>query len=86
MKTVGVRELKKHLSEVLREVQDGTTVEVTSRGQVIARVVPVRRQPLDLKRVEAEIADIDRLAAEISAYWPSGVSALDAVNDARGEH
>jgi prevent-host-death family protein len=86
MKTVGIRELKEHLSEVLREVQDGTIIEVTNRGQIIARVVPVRRQAPEVSKIRAQLADIDRLAAEISAHWPTGVSALDAVEDARGDH
>lgn len=86
MRSIGVRELKEHLSEVLREVQDGETVEVTNRGQVIARVIPVRRPKPDLQKVRAALADIDRLAAEISAHWPAGVSALDAVHDVRGDH
>jgi antitoxin (DNA-binding transcriptional repressor) of toxin-antitoxin stability system len=41
MRTVGVRELKAHLSRVLREVQNGETVLVTDRGRVIAEL----RQP-----------------------------------------
>ncbi|GAB1342998.1 type II toxin-antitoxin system Phd/YefM family antitoxin [Gemmatimonas sp.] len=41
MRTVGVRELKAHLSRVLREVQSGETVLVTDRGRVIAEL----RQP-----------------------------------------
>lgn len=41
MRTVGVRELKAHLSRVLRDVQNGETVLVTDRGRVIAEL----RQP-----------------------------------------
>jgi hypothetical protein len=41
MRTVGIRELKTHLSQVLREVQGGETVLVTDRGKVIAEL----RQP-----------------------------------------
>lgn len=40
MRTVGVRELQRHASAVLREVKAGEIVEVTERGRVIARVVP----------------------------------------------
>lgn len=35
-RTVGVRELKVHLSEVLRAVKSGERIEVTERGKVIA--------------------------------------------------
>lgn len=38
MRTVGVRELKAHLSRVLRDVQAGESVLVTDRGRVIAEM------------------------------------------------
>ncbi len=41
MRTVGVRELKAHLSRILREVQGGASVLVTDRGRVVAEL----RQP-----------------------------------------
>ncbi|HEY5047066.1 MAG TPA: type II toxin-antitoxin system prevent-host-death family antitoxin [Rhizomicrobium sp.] len=44
MKTVGLRELKNHLSEYVRYVRDGETVSVTDRGEVVAELVPPRRQ------------------------------------------
>jgi prevent-host-death family protein len=86
VRTIGIRELKKHLSEALREVQAGETIEVTNRGQVIARVVPVKPRSYSQETVRAALADLDSLGAEIAAYWPKGVSASDAVKDARGEH
>ena len=83
MKTIGIRELKEHLSEALREVQAGGSIEVTNRGEVIARIVPVRAQPHDRESIQAWITDMDRLAAEISAHWHDGVSAQEAVDDVR---
>jgi prevent-host-death family protein len=38
--SVSVRDLKTHLSEYLRRVQLGESVEVTSHGKVIAQLVP----------------------------------------------
>ena len=38
MRTVGVRELKAHLSRVLRDVQRGERILVTDRGRVIAEL------------------------------------------------
>ncbi|MDZ4673304.1 MAG: type II toxin-antitoxin system prevent-host-death family antitoxin [Gemmatimonadota bacterium] len=38
MRTVGIRELKAHLSAVLREVQRGDVVLVTDRGRVVAEL------------------------------------------------
>lgn len=40
MKTVGVRELKNHLSEYLRHVRSGDSVLVTDRGEIIAELSP----------------------------------------------
>lgn len=40
MRTVGIRELQRHASAVLRDVKAGEVVEITERGRVIARVVP----------------------------------------------
>lgn len=36
MKTMGIRQLKDRLSEVLREVRGGETVRVTDRGRTVA--------------------------------------------------
>lgn len=43
MKTVGVRELKNHLSEYLRQVRLGESVLVTDRGEVVAEFSPPTR-------------------------------------------
>jgi prevent-host-death family protein len=37
---VGVRDLKARLSEYLTRVERGETVNVTSRGRLVARIVP----------------------------------------------
>jgi prevent-host-death family protein len=87
MKTLGVRELKERISEVLRMIQEeGEIVEVTNRGEVIAHLVPARRAQQHTEQHTDEVwTDIDRLAAEIGTYWKAGVSAVDAVRDARRE-
>jgi len=41
MRTVGLRELKNNLSEVIRQVRAGEDVQVTDRGEVVAEI----RQP-----------------------------------------
>lgn len=41
MESVGVRELKDHLSHYLRAVRQGESVVVTVRGKPVARLVPV---------------------------------------------
>ena len=84
MKTVGIRELKANISELLREVnEDGEIVEVTKHGQVIARLVPAYpSSPID-RDANGAWSELNALAAEISAMWPQGVSAQDAIDDVR---
>ncbi|HXX77415.1 MAG TPA: type II toxin-antitoxin system prevent-host-death family antitoxin [Ktedonobacteraceae bacterium] len=87
MKTLGVRELKERISEILRLVEEeGETVEVTKRGEVIAHLVPVRKPQRSAEQADDAVwTDLERLAAEINANWPSNVSAVDAVRDVRRE-
>jgi len=42
-KAVGIRELRQNASEILRRVETGITLDVTSRGRTVARLVPVRQ-------------------------------------------
>ena len=83
---VGVRQLKQETSKLLRRVrEEGETIEITYHGQVIARLIPVTPpEPRD-KDMAAVWADLDQLAAEISAKWPEGVSAVDAIREVRRE-
>jgi prevent-host-death family protein len=41
MREIGVRDLKAQLSNVLREVEKGERVRVTSRGRPVADIVPM---------------------------------------------
>jgi prevent-host-death family protein len=41
MNTVGIRELKTHLSRHLRQVRSGSRLLVTERGRVIASIDPI---------------------------------------------
>ena len=41
MDTVGIRELKAHLSRHLKRVRSGSRLLVTERGRVIASIDPV---------------------------------------------
>lgn len=47
MKTMGVRELKNRLSEIVRAVRAGEHVLVTDRGTVVAELVPPGRTRTD---------------------------------------
>ena len=51
---VGVRELRQNLSVYLRRVKDGETLEVTERGEPVARLVPPSTGNSTLDRLIAE--------------------------------
>ncbi|MBI3635377.1 MAG: type II toxin-antitoxin system prevent-host-death family antitoxin [Candidatus Rokubacteria bacterium] len=84
MATVGVRELKTRASQLVRGVRErGLEVEVTYRGQVVARLVPVGGQRPDRRRGARAWSTLDRVASEIGARWPKGRSAADEVRKGR---
>lgn len=84
MQTIGIREFKARLSEVLREVEEnGKIIDVTNRGEVIVRLVPMRRHKLSEQQVNAILGDLDAMANELAAHWPEGVSVQDAIDDVR---
>ncbi len=60
MKTVGIRELKRNLSEYLRSVKAGEKVVITDRKKEIAVIVPFREaedQGKILQLVREGVAD-----------------------------
>lgn len=52
---VGVRELRQNLSVYLRRVKEGETLEVTERGQTVARLTPL--PPKTLSPLQQLIAE-----------------------------
>ena len=81
MVTVGIRELKQQASELIRLVREtGSQVQVTHRGKVVALLIPVATSQEDENR---SWANLDALAAEVGARWPKGLSAAQAVSEAR---
>ena len=51
---VGVRELRQNLSVYLRRVKRGETLEVTERGETVAKLTPARVPQTKLERLIAE--------------------------------
>jgi prevent-host-death family protein len=51
---IGVRELNQQTSRVIERVKRGEVVEVTKRGRLVARLVPVVPAPEALERLVAE--------------------------------
>jgi prevent-host-death family protein len=83
MRTVGVRELKEHTSEILKVViEEGESLELTLRGRPVARIVPIEKT--DREKVEREFWEhTGELQRRIAEKWPQGVSAVDAVREGR---
>jgi len=46
MSEVPVRELNQHTARVLARVKRGERIDITERGQVVARIVPAHDNPL----------------------------------------
>ena len=86
MRSIGIRELKARTSEIVREVRErGDPVNVTFRGRVVARLVPVEPAQVPEDDLASFWAEWDELAAEISAHWSVGQSATEAVREQRRE-
>ena len=85
METIGVGELKECACEIVRRVRDdGEAFEVSYRGLVFARLVPVT-QPETKNDLSSFSASWEELAKAIGSHWPDGVSAVDAVREGRRE-
>jgi prevent-host-death family protein len=84
-KSIGIRELRAKAGRVVRRVkQKRETVDITYRGEVVARLVPVEPAAEAEARLSAAWDDFDRLAAEISRHWkPEGKTAAETVSEAR---
>ena len=64
METIGIRELKAHLSRHLKRVRSGARIAVTERGKAIAIISPMERA------AEADWAH--QFVAEGHAEWRGG--------------
>ena len=64
MNTVGIRELKTHLSQHLKRVRSGARLLVTERGRLIATINPVE-PPVDVDWAH-------QLVTEGRAHWSGG--------------
>jgi prevent-host-death family protein len=86
MISVGVRELREDLSKYLQLVRDeSATLEITIRGEPIARLVPIRQQPPNPEEVAKRFVDLDQLIAEIEARRTDDISAVETVREIRRE-
>ena len=58
MKTIGIADLKAHLSEHLKSVRKGRTLTVLDRNTPIARIVPFAAEPLEVRRSRRHPKDL----------------------------
>lgn len=84
-KSVSVRELRASAGRILRLVRDKhETVDLTYRGQVIARIVPILVRSKAIKVPSTTWTKVDHLAGEIGRHWnPRDMSAAEAVSEGR---
>lgn len=86
MRTIGIRELKEHASQILRRVRENKEeFQVTYHGQVVARLIPIAPSKATPEELGAMWTELDQLATEIGAHWPKGVTATEAVSEGRRE-
>ena len=84
MRSVGVRELKEQASQIVRQVrEERAPIDITVRGQIVARIVPVEQQPTAISDEAGVWNDIETLAAEIGGHWPRDSDAVAAVREVR---
>ncbi len=76
MRTIGVRQLKNEATQIVRAVREqNAQFVITVNGLPVATLRPYSdRDIAGLHRTQAaaEIAAIDRLAAEVGRLWESG--------------
>ena len=85
MPRIGLRELKIHVSEVVKDVQEtGERYTITNRGVPVAVIVPYERgeETRSLSREEMT-ARLDELAKEIGARWNDPRSVAELMDEIR---
>ena len=83
MTSVGIRELRQHASELIRQVEAGETIEITDRGRPVAMLTPLAdpgptgrlRAAGDLEAAEASFDDLPKPLKLDDTERPSDVLA-----------
>lgn len=85
MLSLDANEFMEHIDEMLLRVEkEGEVIEITKQNEIIARLVPAqKKRQADAQGDLATWYELERISAEISAHWPQGLNAVDAVQDAR---
>ena len=85
MVSVGVRELKEHTSEIVRRVRDdGETIDITYRGEVVATLAPKQKHSQEER--DAFWERLDKLREDIAAQLgPEPIDVVELLNVERME-
>jgi len=85
MPQIGVRELKIHTSEILRNVRRRKTrYVITYRGLPVGMLTPIEElQPSDAVTAQDNWDELIRLGRKIAEGWPAGVSSADVLSEMR---
>jgi prevent-host-death family protein len=85
MPEVGVRELKTHASEIVRQVRDRRArYTVTYRGKPVGMLVPLPEGGPPPGRSDDEVwDDLRRLGEEIGRGWSSPLTSYDLLSQMR---
>jgi prevent-host-death family protein len=87
MEELGVRELKAHASEIVREIKDKhKQYVVTRRGRPVALLIPVQEPALEVtgSADDAEAwQELICLGQEISRGWQSPLSSVELLSATR---
>jgi prevent-host-death family protein len=75
--TVGIRELKAHLSSYVRQVKAGASVVITERGKPVGRIVPISPS------LETRLQELRE--AGLAAWSGQKLSPIAPVAHTRGE-
>lgn len=83
MLQVGIREFKQRASELVRYVREtGQEVQITYHGTSVAVLSPhPSRQKVDSS--DDAWLSLDKLAEQIGARWPEGLSSAQAIREDR---
>ncbi|WP_176472982.1 type II toxin-antitoxin system Phd/YefM family antitoxin [Sphingomonas lenta] len=68
-RAITASDANQRFSELLREVQDGETFVVTSRGRPVAKVVPVDDLDRQAPAIDALLAHVETLPRRSLAGW-----------------
>jgi prevent-host-death family protein len=63
--SIGIAELKAHLSEYVRAAQNGSEVIIKDRQTPVAKLVPIQQSPMigEIRRATRSVAEVEQMLA-----------------------